>query len=648
MPDVMLPPAGANTLRGLTMLPLRSIRPSPRNPRRHFDPEALQGLADSIREFGIQQNLVVRLDPQPDEPDHAIVAGERRFRAAWLLADVGLLDPDAPLIPAKVIEVDDARHTMLAILENLQRVDVNALEEAQGFADLIALDPGQWRPSTIAKQLGCSARHIQLRLSLLEKLCDPAQKLLGLGTLTISQAYVLATASHARQKEILRSIERYATLPQLRDAVTDGLVPVTRAKFELEGFDGRLVTLDNGSRYFADRDEFLAAQRAHGQDLAMRLTEAWAWAEFLEDTWFPASRFLPERSDDAGAGVIVLMHPGTGVITIHDQLMPRPAPAPLGSSGTENRHKAPAPPPPVFRTIEERAQRRVQEEEAASELRSALAQRIARDSRTALAVLLADALRAEGEGLLDGAPSDDFGLPAGLFLKPHGALVHLAGLVTDIGRGRVALADRGFAEDAWHALMGLPMLLLLEAVAAWTADHLHIPDHAELPVALRELAEVHAVPVPPHLRDDPDDDDPKDPPLDLVDRARAGTYPAAWDPMPPAAPAEEPPPAPAEDTPIEIWCGTEKPIDGDLLRRFALVVTPQLRGKPNASVTLPDSSVGLQLVQRKGFGAAGHIYEVSAYLDAGGCCWSYGCMSKTRVTAFLRTFLRGAEAGAGG
>lgn len=535
-------PAGAKAFRtGRTLLALNSIRPSPQNPRTRFDEDAHHYMVQSIREKGILQNLLVRFNPLPGQPDYEIIAGERRYRGARALVLLGELDPDAPIIPVNVVEADDVEFMTLAILENLQRKDVGPLDEAKGFAKLLALDPAL-KTSMIAQKIGCSIRHVQLRLSLLEKLCDQAQALLGSGTLKVAQAYVLGTASFERQKEILRHLDRYQTLQQLRDAVTDGLVPVTRAKFDLETFAGELVTLDNGSRYFADREQFLAAQRKAGKTMADAMLEAWSWSEFLEDTWFPSQRFLPGRSDEVGSGVLVLMHPVTGVITIHDQLMPRltvpapPAPLPAAPARVEAAPKPadeacglPVEHVGVDRAVADRmvqtvqrvgqAQQAVQDdrEEAAKAFRAELAGRVERDSRTALALLLYDALCPDGEWVLDGTPNDSAGLPSKLFRGERATLKHLDDVVADIGRGRVGLADAAAAEDAWHKMMGTPMLLLLEAFAAWVADHLRVPADEDLPVALRELATVHEVLIPQHQRKAmtaPTDE------ADLVDRAR--------------------------------------------------------------------------------------------------------------------------------
>ncbi|AWK90328.1 ParB/RepB/Spo0J family partition protein [Azospirillum thermophilum] len=613
----------AKSFRGeRVLLPLRVLRRSSRNPRKHFDPETLRQLADSIRSFGILQNLVVRHDPQPGQPEFVIVAGERRFRAASLLAEAGDLDPDQPIIPVAVVDADDARHTAMAILENLQREAVHPLDEAQGFADLIALDPDRWRPSTIAQEIGCSARHVQLRVGMLQKLCDQAQRAMRAGLLTVSQAYVLGTASHARQAEVLRHIDRYQTLQQLRDAVTDGLVPVTRAKFDLDGFAGRIITLDNGARYFADREEFLAAQRAAGKSLADAMAEAWAWAEFLEDGWFPANRFEPERSDEAGAGVLVLMHPITGVITIHDELLPRqeqarPAPAPAPAPEPETWTPSVAPQDQTTATQAPDATQRRRDEEQVAQLRQSLADRIAKDSRTALALLLADALRSEEDaGVLERGPSDDPGLPASL-CRSGGPLATLGGDVMPIGRGRVAARDEEATGLILSRLMSMPMLQLLEAFAAWVADHLATPA-GDLSPALRELARGYGIATPGQPQQSADQDA-----QDLVDRAR------------------QPDPAPDADLPLLITYSGGNQIDGRLMERFAVAVAPFIDGQRSVKVTLPDSKIGLQLSR---CGDDESRYEISSYIDQSGCHWSHSCMSKTRVVAFLREWLRKEEA----
>ena len=106
----------------VTRLPLQKVEPNPNQPRRIFDEEELQALADSITEHGILQPLAVRA---MDGGYYQIIAGERRWRAARI---AGLKE-----VPVIVVEADDKTVMELALIENLQRQDLNPMEEAEGY-----------------------------------------------------------------------------------------------------------------------------------------------------------------------------------------------------------------------------------------------------------------------------------------------------------------------------------------------------------------------------------------------------------------------------------------------------------------------------------------------------------------------------------
>ena len=110
----------------ISVLPLRKIEPNPLQPRKDFDPEALQALADSITAHGVIQPLTVR---EAADGYYQIIAGERRWRAARLAG----LDE----IPAIVRDWDEVKRLEAALIENLQRDDLNPIEEAQGFRTLM-------------------------------------------------------------------------------------------------------------------------------------------------------------------------------------------------------------------------------------------------------------------------------------------------------------------------------------------------------------------------------------------------------------------------------------------------------------------------------------------------------------------------------
>lgn len=111
---------------GAVSLPLQKIEPNPLQPRKTFDPDELASLAESIRMHGIIQPLTVRKLPSCF---YQIIAGERRWRAARL---AGLSD-----VPVVIIEADDKKAMELALIENLQRADLNPIEEALGYQELM-------------------------------------------------------------------------------------------------------------------------------------------------------------------------------------------------------------------------------------------------------------------------------------------------------------------------------------------------------------------------------------------------------------------------------------------------------------------------------------------------------------------------------
>ena len=117
---------GAAALRRAQLLPLQKVEPNPLQPRKSFDPDELQALADSIAMHGIIQPLTVRQLPSGF---YQIIAGERRWRAARLAG----LDE----VPVVVIEADDKKAMELALIENLQRSDLNPIEEAKGYQQLM-------------------------------------------------------------------------------------------------------------------------------------------------------------------------------------------------------------------------------------------------------------------------------------------------------------------------------------------------------------------------------------------------------------------------------------------------------------------------------------------------------------------------------
>ena len=162
-------------------IPIEFIARSHRNPRRHFDESELQDLASSIRQHGIVQPVVVRTT---GESRYEIIAGERRWRAAQL---AGFTE-----IPVIVRDVDDRTALELAIVENVQRSDLNPLEEALGYEQLIA-EHG-YTQNDLGEIIGKSRSHVANSLRLL-KLPDQVRDMLAEGSLSAGHARALVSTS---------------------------------------------------------------------------------------------------------------------------------------------------------------------------------------------------------------------------------------------------------------------------------------------------------------------------------------------------------------------------------------------------------------------------------------------------------------------
>jgi ParB family chromosome partitioning protein len=157
-------------------VPLDKIRPSALQPRKEFSDEALRELADSIREQGIVQPLIVR----ERNGFFELIAGERRWRASQLI--------QLPEVPVIVREADDRSVLELALIENLQREDLNALEEAQGYAQLA--EQFQLTQEEIALKVGKSRASVANATRLL-KLPEAVQKFVREGRISVGHAKVI-------------------------------------------------------------------------------------------------------------------------------------------------------------------------------------------------------------------------------------------------------------------------------------------------------------------------------------------------------------------------------------------------------------------------------------------------------------------------
>ena len=191
----------------LLSLPIGKVEPAPDQPRERFEPEALESLTDSIRQHGVLQPIAVRA---LGNGYYQIIAGERRWRAA---REAGM-----DTIPARVVEADDRAAKVLALVENLQRQDLNPVEQAKGLRSLMQ-DYGLTQEAA-AEQVGFSRPAVTNALRLLS-LPEPVLAMLEEGSLSAGHARALLALTG--EEEICDAAE-YVVKQELSVRQTEALV----------------------------------------------------------------------------------------------------------------------------------------------------------------------------------------------------------------------------------------------------------------------------------------------------------------------------------------------------------------------------------------------------------------------------------------
>ncbi len=231
------------------LLPIYKVEPNPEQPRQDFDQEELQSLADSIAEHGIVQPLTVR---EVAGGYYQIIAGERRWRAARLA--------DLTEVPAVIIEADDKKAMELALIENLQRQDLNPVEEALGYQSLMT-DYGMTQEQT-AQRVGKSRPAVANALRLLQ-LAPGVLDMLRSGK--ISAGHARAVLSLKSEKDQLAAAQKIAALdlsvrqaellckslqkaPEKETPVTLAVNYIAECEKSLSKALGRGVKIVNGKR----------------------------------------------------------------------------------------------------------------------------------------------------------------------------------------------------------------------------------------------------------------------------------------------------------------------------------------------------------------------------------------------------------------
>ena len=205
------------------MLPIYKVEPNPDQPRQDFHEEELQALADSIEIHGIIQPLTVRELPSGY---YQIIAGERRWRAARIA--------NLSEVPAVIIEADDKKVKELALIENLQRQDLNPIEEALGYQSLI--EEYGLTQEEAAKRVGKSRPAVANALRLLS-LCPDVMEYLRSGTLSAGHARAILTLkTEKQQKEAARKIIALALSVRQAETLCKNMTKESSVKKEPEVF----------------------------------------------------------------------------------------------------------------------------------------------------------------------------------------------------------------------------------------------------------------------------------------------------------------------------------------------------------------------------------------------------------------------------
>lgn len=190
----------------VTQIAIKDIKANPFQPRKIFDQSALEELAQSIKEHGILQPIIVR----KKRVKYEIVVGERRFRAAQL---AGLIE-----VPAVIRELDDAQMMELAILENLQREDLSPIEEAEAYQSL--LEALKLTQDQLSQRLGKSRPHIANHIRLLS-LPKDIQQYINDGALTMGHGRTLLGLKNKKQIPLVaeKVIKQHLNVRQLEELV---------------------------------------------------------------------------------------------------------------------------------------------------------------------------------------------------------------------------------------------------------------------------------------------------------------------------------------------------------------------------------------------------------------------------------------------
>lgn len=301
----------------LNWLPVTALVASPLNPRKKFPQEALDSLANSVAAKGLMQNLVGRVMPGADTVE--VIAGGRRLRALTLLRETGRL-PDGYLVPVRVQEMTDLDALMLAVAENSERADVEPLGEADAFVEMIRLGASV---EDIALRFKCSPRVVEKRLVLADGLGDDGRELLESGTITISQAQVIAQTSGPLRSHVITAAKRGESVKSLQSLIARSTFLVDRAKFDVAASGLEVIEDLFGSEpaRFADPKAALALQldwaEARKAALSQKKEQFFVEVRKVNDSYLqlPYDAYTTHDAPNSIFGTVIIVSTITGEVS---------------------------------------------------------------------------------------------------------------------------------------------------------------------------------------------------------------------------------------------------------------------------------------------------------------------------------------------
>lgn len=301
----------------LKTVPLSTLSPSKNNPRRTFDKAAIEGLAASIKTDGILQNLVV----EPDSAENfRIVSGNRRYLALKLLQRKKVID-GAYKVPVEIRKnLDETEALRIATIENVQRADLDPIDEAEAFA--VMLQNGALIEDVSAKT-GLSDQTIRRRLAL-ANLCNPVKAAVRKGDLPLGIAEALTLGSEGQQRQFLKEIKEGADLDSeaIRELLLAEKPSAAIAIFPPEKYTGTYTRDLFGaeeSTFFDDVDQFHTLQKEAVEAFVEKYRQKAGWVELLNVYSVPWWQYRKAKRGEA-AGVVINLKP-TGRVEIEKGLV---------------------------------------------------------------------------------------------------------------------------------------------------------------------------------------------------------------------------------------------------------------------------------------------------------------------------------------